>query len=156
MNDRSLKRLFTLYVVSITFSIIQTLLAGLSFYFLTSAYNDGLFPSSPLIKNVIQIVVAVLLFLMIAFVCAMYIIIEWSAVSEVRARNRHFELNYEQRKREFEQRLHHLEQQRQLPRQRETVPPIPRRVSANLRPGTTPLRASRPRRVDTYRTYRRE
>lgn len=149
MNDGSLKRLFTLYVVSVTFSIIQTVLAGLSFYFLTSAYNDGLLPASPFIRNVIQIVVPVLLFLMLAFVGAMYIIILWSAVSEVRARNRHFRLNYDQHQLD-------LEMQRQYQHQRETMPPIHRRASAVQQPHTTPLRASRPRRIDRVDTYRRE
>lgn len=158
MNDGSLKRMFTLYIVSVTFSIIQTVLAGLSFYFLTSAYNDGLLPSSPFIRNIIQIVVPALLFLMLAFVGAMYIIILWSAISEVRARNRHFRLNYELRKCELERRLLDLEQQRQYQRQRETLPPIQRHTTTTTgqQPHTMPLRASRPRRIHREDTYRRE
>jgi signal transduction histidine kinase len=156
MNDRSLKRMFAFYAVSVTFCIIQVILAWLFASFLISAYKNGVLPSSPLIQSVFQDVIAALLVAMFLFVGSIFAIAIWSAVSEVRARNRFFRLNYELRKRELERQAIELEQQRRLPRQRETAPPITRRVSANLRPGTTPLRASRPRRVDTYRTYRRE
>jgi len=120
----------------------------LFFGFLASAYRNGVLPSSPLIDVIFQVVVAILLISMIIFVCAIYIIAMWSIISDIRARNRFFKLNYDLRKLELEQRQQHeLEQQR-----RETTPLGRHTTTLNSR--TTYPRASRQRPVDSYRRDR--
>ena len=106
MERRYVLRAIVFFLVPTTCAIIFTVLAGLIITYITSVFMNTVLPTTPLLLGVCATAIVIFTVAMVLFTCAMYVIVIWGAINEVRARIRYHRVLQEHRKLDLEKHRH--------------------------------------------------
>ena len=90
------------FLIPTTCAIVFTVLAGLIITYITTVFMNTVLPTTPLLLGVCATAIVIFTVALVLFTCAMYVIVIWGAINEVRARIRYHRVLQEHRQLDLE------------------------------------------------------